>query len=79
MGDFSNPDHLSLAAGSLKRSQSQGNPTENANILVHRESCRVSDSYPNRGGPCGWVGLGGASSLEDPEEKGNMRKPREKV
>lgn len=49
VGDFSNTDNLYLVAGSLKRSQSQGNPTEDANILVHGEGCRVSELPKQRG------------------------------
>lgn len=38
MGDFLNTDNPYLTAGSLKRSESQGNPVENANILVPGKS-----------------------------------------
>ena len=42
MGDFLNTDKTYLTAGSLERSESQGNAVENANILVPGESHQVS-------------------------------------
>ena len=53
MGDFLNTDNPYLTAGSLKRSESQGNPVENANIFVPGKSYQVSACYLSRGGGMG--------------------------
>ena len=67
MGDFLNTDNPYLTAGSLKRSESQGNPVENANILVPGKSYQVSACCLSRGGGMGvlgWKGLERIRSLE---------------
>ena len=53
MGDFLNTDKTYLTAGSLERSESQGNAVENANILVPGESHQVSACYLSKGGRVG--------------------------
>ena len=53
VGDFLNTDNIYLTAGSLERSESQGKPIENANILVPRESDQVSACYLSKGGGVG--------------------------
>lgn len=83
MGDFLNTDNPYLTAGSLKRSESQGNPVENANILVPGKSYQVSACYLSRGGWNGEVlrvdrpGKDKVTGI--PNEKGTMREPREKM
>ena len=79
MGDFLNTDNPYLTAGSLKRSESQGNPVENANILVHGKSYQVSACCLSRGGGMGVERPGKDKVIGIPDEKGTMRQPREKM